>query len=94
MLNEAAIAAARDEAIATIEASGAQTEAQKLLVLNDWLAHVNTFDMPYIMNTDKEEDEKPMVAEEPVKQEHYEDVYAVIYDVYEEQIHDQFYNQI
>ena len=89
-----AIAAARDEAIATIEASGAQTEAQKLLVLNDWLAHVNTFDMPYIMNTDKEEDEKPMVAEEPVKQEHYEDVYAVIYDVYEEQIHDQFYNQI
>lgn len=29
----------------------------------------------YIMNSDKEEDEKPMIAETPTKQEHYDDVY-------------------
>ena len=41
---------ARKDALAAVEASGAQTKAQKLLVLNDWLAHENTFDMSYIMN--------------------------------------------
>jgi len=44
---------ARTEALAAVDASGAQTKAQKLLVLNDWLAHNNTFDMSYIMNSGK-----------------------------------------
>ena len=55
------VEAARDEVMKLIAASGAVTEAQKLLVINDWLAHNNTFDMPYIMNSGKEESEKAMV---------------------------------
>ena len=89
-----AIAAARDEVMALVEASGAVTDAQKLLVINDWLAHVNTFDMPYIMNAEKAEGEKPMVAPEPVKFERYDDVYAVIYGDYEPQIRQQFHDPI
>ncbi|MBQ7345380.1 MAG: fibronectin type III domain-containing protein [Oscillospiraceae bacterium] len=90
----AAIAAARDEVMALVEASGAQTDAQKLLVINDWLAHVCTFDMPYIMNSGKADGEKPMVAPEPVKFERYDDVYAVIYADYEPQIRQQFHDEI
>ena len=89
-----AIKAARDEALNAIKASGAQTEAQKLLVLNDWLAHKNTFDMPYIMNAEKEEDARPMVAETPVKHEHYDDVFAVMNEVYTASITEQFKTQI
>ena len=67
---------ARDEALAAVTASGAQTKAQKLLVLNDWLAHNNTFDMSYIMNSGKEsDDDKPMIAKDPQKQEHEDEVY-------------------
>lgn len=36
---------ARDEVLDAVEKSGAKTDAQKLLVINDWLAHKNTFDM-------------------------------------------------
>lgn len=89
-----AIKEKRDEVLALIEASGAKTEAQKLLVLNDWMAHINTFDMPYIMNSGKAEDEKPMVAENPQQHEHYQDVYDVIYADYEKSIEDQFRQQI
>lgn len=85
---------ARDEVLDAVEKSGAKTDAQKLLVINDWLAHKNTFDMGYIMNSDKEEDEKPMIAETPTKQEHYDDVYNVIYQVYEPQIKANFHDQI
>ena len=71
---------ARDEALAAVTASGAQTKAQKLLVLNDWLAHNNTFDMSYIMNSGKESnDDKPMIAKDPQKQEHEGEVYDEIY---------------
>ena len=85
---------ARDEVLGLIENSGAQTEAQKLLVLNDWLAHINTFDMPYIMNNGKAEDEKPMVAENPQPHEHYQDVYNVIYADYEDQLEQTFRQNI
>ena len=85
---------ARNEVLALIEESGAQTEAQKLLVLNDWMAHINTFDMPYIMNTGKAADEKPMVAENPQPHEHYQDVYDVIYADYVESLDQQFRQQI
>lgn len=86
---------AREEALAAVTASGAQTKAQKLLVLNDWLAHNNTFDMSYIMNSGKEsDDDKPMIAKDPQKQEHEDDVYNAIYEVYEPQIKQNFYDQI
>lgn len=86
---------ARDEALAAVTASGAQTKAQKLLVLNDWLAHNNTFDMSYIMNSGKETDaDKPMIAKDPQKQEHEDDVYNAIYEVYEPQIKQNFHDQI
>ena len=86
---------ARDEALAAVTASGAQTKAQKLLVLNDWLAHNNTFDMSYIMNSGKEsDDDKPMIAKHPQKQEHEDEVYNEIYKVYEPQIKQNFHDQI
>ncbi|MBQ5867474.1 MAG: hypothetical protein IIW56_12480, partial [Oscillospiraceae bacterium] len=79
-----AIKAARDEALQAVKDSGAQTEAQKLLVLNDWLAEVNTFDMPYIMGEDT------MKAENPQKHRFYDAVYDVLYDMYEDSIYDMF----
>lgn len=86
---------AREKALAAVTASGAQTKAQKLLVLNDWLAHNNTFDMSYIMNSGKEsDDDKPMIAKDPQKQEHEDDVYNAIYEVYEPQIKQNFHDQI
>lgn len=86
---------ARDEALAAVTASGAQTKAQKLLVLNDWLAHNNTFDMSYIMNSGKEsDDDKPMIAKGPQKQKHEDEVYDEIYKVYEPQIKQNFHDQI
>ena len=88
------IDSARKEVMDLINNSGAKTEVQKLLVLNDWLAHNVVFDMPYIMNSDKEEGEKPMVAENPQKHERYDDVYDVMFDVYEAQIRDTFENKI
>ena len=86
---------ARDEALAAVTASGAQTKAQKLLVLNDWLAHNNTFDMSYIMNSGKKsDDDKPMIAKNPQKQKHEDEVYDEIYKVYEPQIKQNFHDQI
>ena len=89
------VTAARDEALAAVTASGAQTKAQKLLVLNDWLAHNNTFDMSYIMNSGKKsDDDKPMIAKDPQKQKHEDEVYDEIYKVYEPQIKQNFHDQI
>ena len=87
---------ARDEALAAVDALGDDaTTAQKLLVLNDWLAHNNTFDMSYIMNSGKEsDDDKPMIAKDPQKQEHEDEVYDEIYKVYEPQIKQNFHDQI
>lgn len=85
---------ARDEALAAVTASGAQTKAQKLLVLNDWLAHNNTFDMSYIMNSGKAENEKPMVAKNPQKQEHEKDVCDAIKADYKDSLTKNFHDQI
>ena len=49
-----AILAGQKEALQAVKDSGAKTEAQKLLVLNNWIAQNNTFDMPYIMNADSD----------------------------------------
>ena len=86
---------ARDEALAAVAASGAQTKAQKLLVLNDWLAHNNTFDMSYIMNSGKKsDDDKPMIAEKPQPQEHEEEVCEAIKADYTDSLTKNFHDQI
>lgn len=82
----------RDDAIKAIKASGAKTEYQKLLVLNDWLASQDTFDMSYIMNMGK--DTPTMAAENPKDPDHYQDVYDTLYASYKEQITNQFHDQI
>ena len=90
-----AIVAARDEVMDLIDKSGAQTEAQKLLILNDWLAHNVTFDMPYIMNNGKEDGEKPMVAPDSTAKDPYEDVvYGAIEDIYTDILNKQFRQEI
>ena len=100
-----AIKSARNEVLDLVKESGAVTDAQKLLVINNWLAQNVTFDMEYIMNADKDtngdgvidendDNPDPMVAENPQKHEHYDDVYNVMYALYEQQIRDQFEGQI
>lgn len=83
-----AIKAARDEALQAVKDSGAKTEAQKQLVLNDWLAENVIFDMPYIMGEDK------MQAETPVQHQYYDEVYDVMYDMYLENIEKTFKDKI
>ena len=47
------------------------------------------------MNSVKEsDDDKPMIAKDPQKQEHEDDVYNAIYEVYEPQIKQNFHDQI
>ncbi len=87
-----AVRSKRDDAIKAVKASGAKTEYQKLLVLNDWLTSQDTFDMSYIMNMGK--DTPTMAAENPKDPDHYKDVYDVVYSAYEKQITDQFHDQI
>ncbi len=75
------IVAAKNEALAAVEASGAITEAQKLLVLNEWLADNVSFDMAYIMNMSSD-DYDMMSAPEPENSEHYDELYNVFYNMY------------
>lgn len=86
------IAESRDEVLKKVKDSGATTLVQKMLVINDWLAHKATFDMSYIMNMGK--DKPVMVAQDPQKHEKYDDVYNTMYAVYKEQITNQFHDQI
>lgn len=90
------VKASRDEVMKAVKESGAKTEAQKILVINDWLAHNCEFDMSYIMNMGKEN--PVIVAENPQKHEKYEAVHDEMYKLYEQQItqqfHDQFYEGI
>ena len=87
-----AIAEKRNAALAEVEKSGAKTMAQKMLVLNDWIAHNATFDMSYIMQDDK--GNPIMVAEKPEKHEHYDEIYKAMLDLYTDQITKQFHDQI
>ena len=87
------LAQAKD-AMAAVEASGAQNEAQRLLVLNDWLAGVDSFDMSYIMNSGKDKDKRAMVAEDEQKPAHYDDVHQELYNAYKPQIEANFESQI
>ena len=86
------VKASRDEVMKAVKESGAKTEAQKILVINDWLAHNCEFDMAYIMNMDR--DEPLIVAENPQKHEHYDEIYDEMYTLYEDQIKKQFHDQI
>ena len=87
------IVAKAEEAMTAVEASGAQTEAQKLLELNTWLAQHNTFDMSYIMN--QMDPENPlMVAPNPVEHEHQQDVYNKLVEAYTPIITNQINTQI
>ena len=83
---------ARNAALQAVADSGAETEAQKLLVLNTWLAQHNTFDMSYIMNQ-MDPSNPVMAAEDAQPHEHYQDVYNVLYAAYEPQIEAQFRDQ-
>ena len=58
----------KDQALSHI--SDDMSTIEKMLVLNDWLANWSTFDMAYIMNKGKSEEEKVVVAEEPVQSEY------------------------
>lgn len=87
-----AINTSRNEALEKVEKSGAKTLPQKMLVINDWLAHKTNFDMAYIM---KDDDGNPiMTAEDPRKHEHYVEIYDEMYRLYEDQIRQQFHDQI
>ena len=87
------IVAKAEQAMQAVEASGAQTEAQKLLELNTWLAQHNTFDMSYIMN--QMDPENPlMVAPDPVEHEHQQDVYKELVEAYTPIITNQINTQI
>ena len=77
-------------ALKVVEESGAETEPEKLLVLNDWLAHQTTFDMAYIMN---DGDTELMCAENPQKNEHYNEIYQFFHDQFYDEYHDKLYQQ-
>ena len=89
-----AIKNARDEVLDLIEESGALNDAQKYLVINNWLAQNVTFDMEYIMNSGKADEEKPMFAENPQKHQYYQTVYDAIYDQYIDTLTKTFKQQI
>ena len=84
---------ARKDALQAVEDSKAKTDAQKLLVLNDWLAHHNTFDMAYIMNSGKSADEQPMYSPTAEKPEHYNDIKPIFEEMYQQQITQTFHDQ-
>lgn len=84
---------ARKDALQAVEDSKAKTDAQKLLVLNDWLAHHNTFDMAYIMNSGKSADEQPMYSPTAEKPEHYNDIKPIFEEMYKKQITQTFHDQ-
>ena len=82
----------RDEALKAVEDSGAQTDVQKIMALNTWLAQNSSFDMSYIMN--QMDPENPiMAAEEPQQHEHYDEIYGAMEEVYRPQIEAQFQSQ-
>lgn len=82
----------RNEALQAVKDSGAQTDVQKIMALNSWLAQNSSFDMSYIMN--QMDPENPiMAAEEPQQHEHYGDIYAAMEGVYRPQIEGQFQSQ-
>ena len=86
---------ARTDVLNAVKALGEDaTDAEKLLVINDWLAHHNTFDMAYIMNNGKDKNDQPMYVDDPEPAPHEQDVHDAIRDEYKSQLADQFHDQI
>lgn len=86
---------ARTDVLNAVRALGEDaTDAEKLLVINDWLAHHNTFDMAYIMNNGKDKNDQPMYVDDPEPAPHEQDVHDAIRDEYKSQLETQFHDQI
>ena len=91
-----AVREARNAGIQAVKDSGAQTEAQKLLALNDYLAKIDSFDMAYIMNSSDEKGSETMVApnKKGAQNIHWNDMYTAIEAEYEKNIRATFENSI
>ncbi len=86
----------RDDAIAAVNKSGAKTDEQKLLALNEWLAQNDSFDMSYIMNADgsnsmRAENPDPYA---PITESQYKKIYNQLYSFYEPMITAQFHDPV
>ena len=85
---------ARNAGLQAVKDSGAKTEAQKLLALNDYLAKIDTFDMAYIMNSSDKKGDETMVAPTPTQNEHWNEMYQAMHAIYEKSIKETFENKI
>ena len=89
------ILAGRNAALQAVEDAGCQTEAQKLLVLNDYLASVDSMDMAYILNQGTAD----MTAEEPdetqgLGEEKYQSMIDTLYLFYESAVREEVEAQL
>ena len=85
---------ARNAGLQAVKDSGAKTEAQKLLALNDYLAKIDTFDMAYIMNSSDKKGDETMVAPTPTQNEHWNEMYQAMHAIYEKSMKETFENKI
>lgn len=85
---------ARNAGLQAVKDSGAKTEAQKLLALNDYLAKIDTFDMAYIMNSSDKKGDETMVAPTPTQNEHWNEMYEAMHAIYEKSMKETFENKI
>ena len=85
---------ARNAGLQAVKDSGAKTEAQKLLALNDYLAKIDTFDMAYIMNSSDKKGDETMVAPTPTQNEHWDEMYQAMHAIYEKSMKETFENKI
>lgn len=90
-----AVVAARNKGLQAVKNSGANTEVQKLLALNDYLAQINTFDMAYIMNSGDEDGATPtMQAPGDSKNPNWQEMYGKMYKLYEPRVKESMENKI
>ena len=90
-----AVVAARNKGLQAVKNSGAKTEVQKLLALNDYLAQINTFDMAYIMNSgDKAGATPTMQAPGDSKNPNWTAMYNEMYTLYKPRVKESMENKI
>lgn len=86
---------ARNKGLQAVKDSGANTEVQKLLALNDYLAQINTFDMAYIMNSSDEDGATPtMQAPGDSKNPNWTAMYNEMYTLYKPRVKESMENKI
>ena len=73
----------RNEVLKMLEDANCTTEAQKLLLINDWIGEHGSFNMPHVMNQGTA---AKMLAPEPLQNEHYDEMFATINDFYKDSI--------